>query len=113
MPYINTKTNLPLALQEEQAIKTQLGQAIEILPGKSEAWLMVGFQPEQALWFQGTDEPAALVEVAVYGGAPADAYDQLTARITDILCAYLPLQPGRVYVKYAETEFWGWNGSNF
>ncbi len=32
---------------------------------------MVGVEPECALWFQGTDAPAALVEVSVYGGAGA------------------------------------------
>ena len=61
----------------------------------------------------GTDAPAALVEVSVYGGAEPDAYDALTARVCELLDAVLDIDPARVYVKYAETPNWGWNGGNF
>ena len=59
------------------------------------------------------DAPAALVEVSVYGGAEPDAYDALTARVCELLDAVLDIDPARVYVKYAETPNWGWNGGNF
>ena len=58
MPFINVKTNIPVSENAQEALKTRLGQAIEAIPGKSEAWLMVGVEPECALWFQGTDAPA-------------------------------------------------------
>ena len=54
---------------------------------------MVGVEPECALWFQGTDAPAALVEVSVYGGAEPDAYDALTARVCELLDAVLGHRP--------------------
>ena len=79
MPFINVKTNIPVSENAQEALKTRLGQAIEAIPGKSEAWLMVGVEPECALWFQGTDAPAALVEVSVYGGAEPDAQSLLEA----------------------------------
>lgn len=113
MPFINLKTNLPLPAEREQALKEGFGRAISTLPGKSEQWLMVGFEPECRLWFQGSAEPAALVEVTVYGGAAPDKYDALTGKLTALLAEELGLAPGRVYVKYAETPNWGWNGSNF
>ena len=100
MPFINVKTNIPVSENAQEALKTRLGQAIEAIPGKSEAWLMVGVEPECALWFQG-------------GGAEPDAYDALTARVCELLDAVLDIDPARVYVKYAETPNWGWNGGNF
>ena len=102
MPFINVKTNIPVSENAQEALKTRLGQAIEAIPGKSEAWLMVGVEPE-----------CALVEVSVYGGAEPDAYDALTARVCELLDAVLDIDPARVYVKYAETPNWGWNGGNF
>lgn len=113
MPFIDVKTNLPVSAQQQETLKARLGQAIEAIPGKSEQWLMVRVEPECALWFAGTDEPAAMVDVSVYGGASAEAYDALTARICDLLDAVLSLEPSRVYVKYGETPNWGWNGGNF
>ncbi len=113
MPYINVKTNTAVSAQKAEAIKSAMGQAITAIPGKSEGWLMVGIEPEQMLWFQGSDAPAAIVEVAVYGSASAAAYNSLTGKVTAIVSSELGIAPDRIYVKYAETPYWGWNGSNF
>ena len=80
MPFINVRTNTAVSDTAEQAMKRQLGQAIEALPGKSEAWLMVNFEPEARLWFAGSDDAAAMVEVSAYGSVADDAADSLTAR---------------------------------
>ena len=113
MPFINVKTNTAVAQDKKESIKTALGKAITAIPGKSESWLMVGIEPETALWFKGSDAPAAMVEVSVFGSASASAYNALTAEVTDVLKVNLGISPDRVYVKYTETPNWGWNGSNF
>ena len=104
MPFINVKANIPISDSAEQAMKRQLGQAIEALPGKTEAWLMVNFEPEARLWFAGSDDAAAMVEVSA---------DALTARVCDVIAGALGIAENRIYVKYAETPLWGWNGANF
>lgn len=112
MPFINTKTNVPVSKEKEIAVKNRLGQAISLLPGKSENWLMVGFEPETSLYFRGNgDQNIAFVEVSVYGSASKAACDKLTAAITDILREELDIE--QVYIKYGEVEIWGFNGSNF
>lgn len=112
MPFINTKTNVPVSKEQEIAVKTRLGEAISLLPGKSEAWLMVGFEPECALYFRGSDrENIAFVEVKVYGKLSKPACGELTAAITDILREELAIE--QVYIKYEEVAIWGFNGSNF
>lgn len=58
MPFINVKTNTTVSHDKETAIKSLLGQAITAIPGKSEAWLMIGIEPDYTLYFKGTDEPA-------------------------------------------------------
>ena len=113
MPFINVRTNTAVSDTAEQAMKRQLGQAIEALPGKSEAWLMVNFEPEARLWFAGSDDAAAMVEVSAYGSVADDAADSLTARFCDILAGALGIAENRIYVKYDETPLWGWNGANF
>ena len=112
MPFINTKTNVPVSEAQEESIKDKLGQAISLLPGKSESWLMVGFEPECRLYFRGSNkEKIAFVEVKIYGKAAKSACDRLTAAITDILAQELGIQ--QVYIKYEEVAVWGFNGSNF
>ncbi len=113
MPFIHVKTNVPVSSEKEQALKAALGQAIAIIPGKSERWLMVEIDPERRLWFQGENTPAAMVEVSAYGSAQPKVYEELTREICTVLHDTLSLDPARTYVKYEETPHWGWNGGNF
>lgn len=113
MPFINTKYSGDITPEQENAIKTELGKAVSII-GKSESWLMVGFEPKCDLYFKGEkSEKIAFVSVDLYGGASKSAYEQLTAKICDILGENLGVPADKVYVKYSPTENWGWNGGNF
>lgn len=113
MPFINVKTNSEVSKDKEISIKSALGQAITAVPGKSESWLMVEIEPERKLYFKGTDAPAAMVEVSVFGSANSSAFSELTSRICTILNSELGIESSRIYVKYEATSEWGWNGSNF
>ncbi len=113
MPFINIKTNTPASGEKQETIKTALGRAITVIPGKSESWLMVGIEADCSLWFKGSDQPAAMVDVSVYGSADPSAFNKLTGEICGILKEQLAIEPSRVYVKYSATADWGWNGSNF
>ena len=114
MPYISTKTTVKLSNEKCEAIKAKLGKAIELIPGKSENWLILSFDDESTMYFKGrNDKPLAFVEVKIFGKASRDAYNKLTREITDILHEELNIQPDCIYVKYEEVANWGWNGGNF
>ena len=42
MPFINTKYSQDITPEQEEQIKSALGQAVTLI-GKTESWLMVGF----------------------------------------------------------------------
>ena len=114
MPFINSKVSVPMSPEKKEQVKTRLGEAITLVPGKSENWLMVGFEDACDLYFQGNQNgPAAFVEVKIYGSAGREAFDKLTGTICQIFTQELGIPSDRIYVKYEEVEHWGWNGSNF
>ena len=39
MPFIKSKVSVPLSKEQETEIKTKMGKAIELVPGKSETYL--------------------------------------------------------------------------
>ena len=113
MPYINSKVSVKLTKEQEEIIKQKLGKAIELIPGKSENWLMVGFEDEYSLYFKGQAfEKIAFVEVKLYGKANSAAYDQLTAAICQIFEEVVQIPTNQIYITYQEVETWGWNGQN-
>lgn len=113
MPYIHIRTNVPVTLVQEKRLKTLLGQAVTTLPGKTEQWLMAEFTPDTHLWFAGSSEPAAFVEVAAFGDIAAAPANALTKKLCEMLQAELGMEANRIYVKYEGTHNWGWNGRNF
>lgn len=114
MPCIQLNTSVKMSDDKKTAIKSKLGKAIEQLPGKSENWLMVTMNDDVTVYFRGrNDAPAAFVMVGVYGREDGRAFDALTASICDILNSELGIAADHVYVQYAATQHWGWNGGNF
>ncbi len=114
MPFINSKISISVDQEKEQELKTRLGQAISMIPGKSEAWLMTGFEDNYHLYFKGDNsEPIAFVEVKVFGKENPAAFNALTAEICKIFREVLGIAEDHIYVKYEAVSNWGWNGSNF
>ncbi len=114
MPFIDSKVSVKVSKEQETELKSRLGQAISIIPGKSESWLMVGIEDEDSLYFRGDDsEPMAFIEVRIFGGPNRDAFEKMTAELTKIYGEVLGIAPDHMYIKYSATTDWGWNGSNF
>lgn len=114
MPFIDSKVSVKVSKEQETELKTRLGQAISIIPGKSESWLMVGIEDEYSLYFRGDDsEPMTFIEVRLFGGPNRDAFEKMTAELTKIYGEVLGIAPDHMYIKYSATTDWGWNGSNF
>ena len=112
MPMISLTTSADIAGREE-AIKAGLGEAIALLPGKSEAWLMISLTGGTPMYFQGEARQAAFVDVSCFGSGKPEAYDRMTGAVCALLERELGIAPANTYVKYAETTNWGWNNKNF
>lgn len=114
MPYIRTTASKEITQEAQLRLKEKLGAAIALIPGKSEAWLMLSFHGNEDMFFKGSsDKDYAYVEVALFGGASDAAYDRLTAAISEIISEELGIDRAEIYIKYEESQHWGWNGSNF
>ncbi|PXV85671.1 macrophage migration inhibitory factor (MIF) [Lachnotalea glycerini] len=114
MPYISTKTNVEISKEKEIAMKERFGRAIELIPGKSENWLMCAFDGGQSMYFRGDgSNNIAFIEVKIFGKSTKEAYQALTKKITEIISEELLVSTDKIYVKYEEVSIWGWDGSNF
>lgn len=119
MPFINLMVTKKITEAEEFVIKTEFGLAMSRI-GKSEDYLMINFQENCRMWFGGQNEDDfACVEVSLLDKASADktkkekAYEMLTADICEALGDVLSIPADKVYVKYCETPYWGWNSRMF
>ena len=114
MPFIDLKTTVKLSSDNEARLRADFGKIIEIIPGKTERWLMLNFSDECRMAFAGTaDRDTAYISVELLGSASDEVYDKLTRAICDTVSNELHVPYDRIYVKYAELEHWGFAGENF
>ncbi len=113
MPYIHAKFSTPVNPEKEIELKSALGEAITLL-NKPERYLMVEISDNCRLYFGGAnDRPIAYFDVALLHSAPRAAYEKLTARLCEIAKEIMGVDGDYVYVKFEETENWGYDSFMF
>ena len=113
MPFINAKFSDTVTPEKEIEIKSALGEAITLL-GKPERYLMVEIEDNRRLHFGGrNDQPIAYFDVSLLHSAPRQSYEKLTARLCEIAKEYMNVDGSNVYVKFEETENWGYDSFMF
>lgn len=111
MPFIKSKVSVPLSPSQENTLKSRMGKAIELIPGKSEAYLLLDFEDNCRLWLCGkNDEPIVYIEAAIFGNEPHYGYDAFTAELTRIFAEVIQTNPSNIYVKYEDITAWGVRG---
>lgn len=114
MPYFEVKTSVGLDAECKEKLYHELGRIIELVPGKSESWVMVQLQDNSAMCFAGeSGQPTAAVVLKTFGQLEEKYYDLLTQEICTRVGALLGVDPKRLYVTYEPITRWGWDGANF
>lgn len=113
MPYINTVTTVNITNEQKEKLTQAFGKAIELIPGKSEEWLMLRFAGGEMMAFRGDHSPCAMLEVEIFGRANPRDLDALTEELCKITSDILAIDSNRIYVKYEEIDNWGYDGANF
>lgn len=113
MPFIEIKTNIDVSDKSVSLIEKILGKDIEILPGKSEKWLMISVNDNQKMCFGGNDEPCLIALVDLYGKCDDKSLNSFTSKVSTFLSSELNIPKERIYVRYQFTDYWGYDGENF
>ena len=108
MPFINVKTNAALSGEKKLAIENRLSDAISLLPGKSDRYLMLAVEDGISMMFRrDTESNIAMVEVKIFGTAPKDACAALTSAICGVLSEEADVDGSNCYVKFEQCTLWG------
>ena len=111
MPFIKSKVSTPITKEQEFELKTRLGKAIELVPGKSEKYLLLDFEGNAHLWVAGDEkQPAAYIEAAIFGNEIHAGYEDFTREVTKIFMDVLHIPPERIYIRYEDITAWAVQG---
>lgn len=111
MPFIKVKVSCPVSGEQERELKSRLGKAIELVPGKSEEYLLLEFEDQCRLWLRGENSaPISYIEATVFGNESHAGYPAFTAAAAEIFQDVLAIPPENLYVKYEDILAWGAGG---
>lgn len=114
MPYCEVITTEKIEKADEKKLNREIARIIELIPGKSERWVMTHIEDEARMSFAGTgEEPTAMITVKTFGELTGEYYDLLTREFCGELSKLIGVPPDRVYVVYEPITHWGWNKENF
>lgn len=113
MPFVDVKVSVAL----DEPKKAALAQAVVKIAGKAlgkgDSWVMTNIEGSKYLYFQGSAEPCAYINVSLYGSASSAGASELTQKLTQTVTQQLGIPAGRVFISYFGTQQWGFNGQNF
>lgn len=114
MPYLNIQTNLPLTEKAEDAILRSASSVLARELDKPESYVMIALEPDTPMFFAGTDDPAAFLELKSIG-LPTGKTRKLSEALSKLLHDHLGIANDRVYVTFHDLEGdkWGWKGDVF
>lgn len=114
MPFIRSKVNVPVSKEQERKLKEGLGKAIARVPGKSEQYLMLKFEDNSHLYFQGrNDFPIAYIEAALFGNEMHYGYDEFVSDVTKLYEEVLGIPKETVFIRFEDIPDWAEGGMNF
>ena len=107
MPYINTTTTKKITEEERTELTKTFGKLIEIIPGKKEAYLMLNFEDERKMAYQGDDKTdCAILAVDILGAADEKYMEKLSDELAKAVNRILGVPTERIYVKFGVYENW-------
>ncbi|TCT16473.1 macrophage migration inhibitory factor (MIF) [Bibersteinia trehalosi] len=110
MPFVLAKFSTPVSPAQEIALKNGFGQAIGLIPYKSESVLLLEIEQDAHLWLAGDNHPSAYIQVSIFANEHHSGYAEFTAEITRLIHKTLSIAPERIFIKFDDITAWGMAG---
>ncbi|MDH5785849.1 MAG: phenylpyruvate tautomerase MIF-related protein [Chromatiales bacterium] len=114
MPYLLINTNQTLDKGTESALLQECSQAVTMLLGKPERYVMTSIESGITMTFGGDDSPCAYVELKSLG-LPEARSAEFSQDLCELLSRALNVPMERIYIEFSSPprHLWGWNGGTF
>jgi phenylpyruvate tautomerase PptA (4-oxalocrotonate tautomerase family) len=111
MPYIAINTTEKMTPAKQEALKSELGALISIIPTKTEAGLLIDFSGDHSFYRAGTPVNGAYVELHLYRPADYEAKKKFTEEVFSLLVRELGIETGNMCLNIIELDHWGGGGT--
>ena len=112
MPFMKVKLSCPLSLKAEMELKSRLGKAVSLIPGKQEDCLLIDFEADCRLWLGGSNlESVAYIETDVFENETHFGYEDFSSCVTSAFSEILGIRQDHIFIKFEDIAAWAANGT--
>lgn len=111
MPYIAVSTSKMLSDAQKDALKASLGEKIRVIPGKTEAALMIDIEDGHTMYLAGEKRELAFLDVRCFGSTEFANKKAFTEAVFEAVQQTTGLPEDGIYLTYSEFANWGTKGS--
>tara|TARA_Y100000589_G_scaffold318430_1_gene345887 strand:+ start:261 stop:596 length:336 start_codon:yes stop_codon:yes gene_type:complete len=110
VPLLNISTNTNI--KNEQALLAKSSDLISSLTGKPVNFVMVKLKHSLSMYFAGTDELCAFIEIKSIGSLVPS---KMSKPICEFFAAELEIPKERIYIFFEDVDSsqWAWNSKTF
>lgn len=111
MPYLALTIGQKLDAAQTQKLKEEFGRLITIIPGKSEADLIVHIHERDTVFMGGEQTSCAYIDLRVYTKTTDEAKKRFTREACEFLRREFAIPLERQYLTISEHQNWGYDGA--
>ena len=114
MPFLKIQTNATVPESQRTDLLASASSLVSEHLGKDEKFFMGIVEPDRSMFFAGSSDPLAFLELKALG-LPAEKTKDLCSALCSLVNNALAIPPERIYVKFhgVNRGMWGWNGDIF
>lgn len=112
MPTLSITSNVDIHAPDTLAV--QASKLVADMLGKPEMYVMVLVKPSCTLYFDGNNNPAALLSLQSLG-LPEAQIKSYSEKLCGFINQHLKIPTDRIYIHFESPErnHWGWNNTTF
>jgi len=112
MPFIVVRAAV-MSREQELELKSRIGRAVSLVPGKNEASLLLCFEPGCRLYLGGQEAQAVYVTTDFFGNEDHVGFDRFAAAVSQAFYDVLGVPPENVFVRFGDISVWSTGGAAF
>ena len=114
MPYLKVQTSAAVKGAANASVLKRASQLLAQQRAKPEDYVMVSLELNRQMFFAGSAEPAAFLELRAIG-LPVEKTGDLSRLLCELIHTELGVAKDRIFINFADVSpsLWGWNGGTF
>jgi len=114
MPYLKIQTNITLNDSFKKDFLIKCSNLLVDKLHKPERTVMVVFEEQQTMFYAGSYNPVAFLELKSIGLLETQTQN-LSQSLCNLIELELEISPDRIYIEFdtISASMWGWNGTTF